>query len=65
MVLDELAEKYDPTSPEKDFDFWLLNFDFEVLTKFLKGKKVIELGCSRGYLTQKLASICKTVSVVE
>jgi 2-polyprenyl-3-methyl-5-hydroxy-6-metoxy-1,4-benzoquinol methylase len=65
MVLDELAEKYDPTSPEKDFDFWLLNFDFEVLTKFLKGKKVIELGCSRGYLTQKLANICETVSVVE
>jgi 2-polyprenyl-3-methyl-5-hydroxy-6-metoxy-1,4-benzoquinol methylase len=65
MVLNEIAEKYDPTSPEKDFDYWLLTFDFEVLTKLLKGKKVIELGCGRGFLTQKLASICETVLVIE
>jgi 2-polyprenyl-3-methyl-5-hydroxy-6-metoxy-1,4-benzoquinol methylase len=64
-VLDEIWEKYDPTSPEKDFDYWLLNFDFEVLTKFLKGKKVIELGCSRGLITQKLASVSESVIVVE
>ncbi len=65
MELDEIWEKYDPTSPEKDFDYWLLNFDFEVLIKFLKGKKVIELGCSRGLITQKLASVSETVIVVE
>src|SRR5665647_2299209 len=65
MGLNEIAEKYDPTSPEKDFDFWLLTFDFEILTKFLKGKKVIELGCGRGFITQKLAGICETVIVVE
>jgi 2-polyprenyl-3-methyl-5-hydroxy-6-metoxy-1,4-benzoquinol methylase len=35
------------------------------LIKFLKGKKVIELGCSRGFLTQKLAGICETVIVAE
>jgi 2-polyprenyl-3-methyl-5-hydroxy-6-metoxy-1,4-benzoquinol methylase len=28
-------------------------------------KKVIELGCSRGFLTRKLASICETVIVAE
>jgi hypothetical protein len=39
MTLDEIAEKYDPTSPKKDFDYWLLTFDFEILTKFLNGKK--------------------------
>lgn len=65
MVSNEIAEKYDPTSPEKDFDYWLLTFDFEILIKFLKGKKVIELGCDRGFLTQKLASICETVLVAE
>ncbi len=65
MVLDEIWDKYDPTSPEKDFDYWFITFDFEILNKFLKGKKVIELGCSRGVITQKLASICETVLVVE
>jgi 2-polyprenyl-3-methyl-5-hydroxy-6-metoxy-1,4-benzoquinol methylase len=65
VTLDEIWDKYNPTSPEKDFDYWLLNFDFEVLIKFLKGKRVIELGCSRGLLTQKLASVSETVLVVE
>ena len=65
MVLNDIAEKYDPTSPEKDFDYWLLTFDFEILSKFLKGKKVIELGCGRGLLTEKLASICETLMVSE
>jgi 2-polyprenyl-3-methyl-5-hydroxy-6-metoxy-1,4-benzoquinol methylase len=65
MGLNEIAEKYDPTSPEKDFDYWLITFDFEMLNKFLRGKKVIELGCGRGFLTQKLASSCETVIVVE
>jgi 2-polyprenyl-3-methyl-5-hydroxy-6-metoxy-1,4-benzoquinol methylase len=65
IMLDEIWETYDPTSPEKDFDYWLITFDFEILKKFLKGKKVIELGCSRGFLTQKLAGICEAVIVVE
>jgi cyclopropane fatty-acyl-phospholipid synthase-like methyltransferase len=65
LGLDKIWEKYDPTSPEKDFDYWLLTFDFEILKKFLVGSKVLELGCSRGFLTEKLASVCQTVIVVE
>ena len=49
MVLDAIWKKYDLTSPERDSDYWLLNFGFEVLIKFLNSEKVIELGCSRGF----------------
>jgi len=65
MELEEIARKYDPSSPEKDFDYWLIQFDFETLSKFLIGKKVIELGCGRGVLTEKLVKICEEIIVVE
>jgi len=63
--LDEITSKYDPSSPEKDFDYWLLLFDFEVLKKFLIGEKVIELGCGRGLLTERLAKVSKELIIVE
>jgi 2-polyprenyl-3-methyl-5-hydroxy-6-metoxy-1,4-benzoquinol methylase len=65
MELEKIAQKYDPSSPEKDFDYWLIQFDFETLSKFLVGKKVIELGCGRGILTEKLTKICDEIIVVE
>lgn len=63
--LDNIAESYDPTSPEKDFDYWLLQFDFETLSKYLIGEKVIELGCGRGILTEKLVKVCRELIIVE
>jgi len=65
MELEEIARSYDPSSPEKDFDYWLINFDFEALSKFIIGEKVIELGCGKGVLTEKLAKVCKEVTAVE
>ncbi len=44
MVLNEIAEKYDPTSPEKDFDYWLLTFDFEILANISERKEGYRTG---------------------
>lgn len=65
MNLDDFARVYDPTSPEKDFDYWYIQFDMDVLNKFLIGEKVVELGCGRGVVTEKLAQKCQKLIVVE
>ena len=65
MQLDDAAAIYDATSPQKDFDYWLIQFDMDVLSKFLIGEKVIELGCGKGLSTEKLAQWCQKLIVVE
>jgi ubiquinone/menaquinone biosynthesis C-methylase UbiE len=65
MQLDESAARYDPTSPEKDFDYWYSQFNFDVLSGSLIGEKVIELGCGKGDETEKLAQRCQKLIVVE
>jgi 2-polyprenyl-3-methyl-5-hydroxy-6-metoxy-1,4-benzoquinol methylase len=64
-MLENIAKKYDPTNPENDFDYWLIQYDFKSLNHFLLGDKVIELGCGRGILTNKLSEVCKELLVVE
>ena len=56
---------YDPTSPEKDFDYWYIQFEMEVLSKFLIGEKVIGLGCGKRVITEKLAQTCLKLIIVE
>jgi SAM-dependent methyltransferase len=63
--LDVIARAYDPSSPVRDFDWWLLHYDFEELTKFLVGRKVLELGCGRGVITKLLAQVSDELIVVE
>jgi len=63
--LDDIASIYDPTSPQKDFDYWYIQFDMDVLAKFLIGEKVVELGCGKGDATEKLALRCQNLIVVE
>ncbi len=65
MQLDEEAAPDDPTSPEKDFDCWYAQFEIDVLGRFLIGEKVIELGCGKGSVTEKLAQRCQKLIVVE
>jgi SAM-dependent methyltransferase len=65
MQLDEEAALYDPTSPEEYFDYWYTQFDIDVLDRFLIGEKVIELGCGKGDVTEKLAQRCQKLIVVE
>jgi 2-polyprenyl-3-methyl-5-hydroxy-6-metoxy-1,4-benzoquinol methylase len=63
--LEEVSEKYDPSNPENDFDYWIIQYDFHALNKWIIGDKVIELGCGKGVLTKKLARKCKELKVVE
>lgn len=63
--LEEVSDKYDPSDPKKDFDYWLIQFDFQTISKNLIGKKVIELGCGKGVLTKRLSKICEKLIVVE
>lgn len=63
--LEEVSDKYDPSDPKKDFDYWLIQFDFQAISKNLIGKKVIELGCGKGVLTKQLAGVCEKLIVVE
>ena len=65
MQLDEEATPYDPKSPEKNFDYWSTQFDIDVLGLFLIGEQVIELGCGKGDVTEKLAQRCQKLIVVE
>ena len=65
MQLDEEPAPYDPTSPEKDLNYWYAQFDTNVLGWSLIGKKVIELGCGNGNVTEKLAQRCQKLIVVE
>jgi trans-aconitate methyltransferase len=65
MQLDEEAAPYDQKSPEKDLDYWFTQFDIDVLGLFLIGEKVIELGCGKGDVTEKLAQRCQKLIVVE
>jgi len=62
--LDRIAVKYDPSTPQKDFDYWLLKFDFEILKRYLIGETVIELGCGKGIITLELAKIVKNKLIV-
>jgi len=62
--LNKIAKQYDPSTPQKDFDYWLLKFDFKVLEKYLIGDTVIELGCGRGIITLELAKIVKNKLIV-
>ncbi len=65
QLLEKIAKNYDPSNPNYDFDYWLIQYDFNSLNKFLIGDKIIELGCGRGVLTEKLAEVCKELIVVD
>jgi SAM-dependent methyltransferase len=64
MQLDKEAATYDQKSPEKDLEYWFTQFDIDVLGLFLIGEKVIELGCGKGNVTEKLGR-CQKLVVVE
>ncbi len=63
--LDNIAGSYDPSSPEKDFDYWFIRLNMEAMESHLTGRSVCELGCSTGLSTRLLASLVKELTVVE
>ena len=63
--LDNIAESYDPSSPEKDFDYWFIRLNLESMEQHLAGDRACELGCSTGLSTKLLSSLVKELTVVE
>jgi trans-aconitate methyltransferase len=63
--LDNIAGSYDPSSPEKDFDYWFIRLNMESMESHLIGRSVCELGCSTGLSTRLLSSLAKELTVVE
>lgn len=65
IVLDEVATRYDPSSPNNTFDYWFVRLGFETLQPFLHGPRVLEMGCSTGHMTRLLAGVVPELTVVE
>jgi len=57
---------YDPSSPEKDFDYYLVKYRYEILLpKFKAGSIAIELGCGTGFHLHTLSKLYDKILVVE
>jgi len=63
--LDTIAAEYDPSNPAEQFDYWLKRLQVEALIPWLRGDRVLELGCATGELTSLIAPITREYSVVE
>lgn len=64
-VLAQDYSKYDPSDPKRDFDYWLVKFDFERISLFLKGRVICELGCSTGAMSLRIAKIAEKLVIVD
>jgi trans-aconitate methyltransferase len=63
--LDEIARGYDPSDPTRHFDYWLKRLQVQCISSWLRGDRVLELGCATGELTSLLAPLAATYDVVE
>jgi trans-aconitate methyltransferase len=63
--LDEIAARYDPSRPDLEFDYFLKRLHREVVGPWLRGERVLEMGCATGELTSLLAPLAKEYHVVE
>jgi trans-aconitate methyltransferase len=63
--LDEIAAGYDPSDPSRHFDYHLKRLQVRAITPWLRGARVLELGCATGELTSLLAPLTETYDVVE
>lgn len=63
--LDSIAEEYTPADSSTDFDYQILLCDLETLIRNITGNDIVELGCSQGIMTEKLAKVCDHLTVVE
>ncbi|HVJ96673.1 MAG TPA: class I SAM-dependent methyltransferase [Acidimicrobiia bacterium] len=63
--LDEIARGYDPSDPTQHFDYWLKRLQVQCISPWLRGERVLELGCATGELTSLLAPLARAYDVVE
>lgn len=60
--LEGIAKRY---NPDETFDSILFDYNLRVAKEHIAGKKFLELGCSTGSSTVKLARIAESLDVVE
>jgi trans-aconitate methyltransferase len=63
--LDEIAAGYDPSDPSQHFDYHLKRIQVRAITPWLRGARVLELGCATGELTMLLEPLAAAYDVVE
>jgi trans-aconitate methyltransferase len=63
--LDEIAATYDPSNPDVEFDYYLKRLQAAALEPWLRGRRVLELGCATGELSSLLAPWSENYFVVE
>jgi SAM-dependent methyltransferase len=63
--LDEIAAAYDPSNPDVEFDYYLKRLQAAALEPWLRGGRVLELGCATGELSSLLAPLSDNYYVVE
>jgi trans-aconitate methyltransferase len=64
-LLDEIARHYDPSNPAEQFDYWLKRLQARTVQHWLRGDRVLELGCATGELSSLIAPMCAEYHVVE
>lgn len=63
--LEAVAEVYDPSDPTTEFDWFTKRLHVEVMEPWLRGGRVLEMGCATGELTSLLAPLAEDYHVVE
>jgi trans-aconitate methyltransferase len=63
--LDEVATRYDPSNPAEEFDFYTKRLHVLAIANWLRGDRVLEMGCATGELTSLMAPHAATYEVVE
>lgn len=63
--LDDVAGRYDPSNPAEEFDYYLKRLQVKAIRTWLRGDRVLEMGCATGELTSLLAGEVGDYHVVE
>jgi len=63
--LEAIATQYDPSNPAEHFDYWLKRLQARAATPWLRGNRVLELGCATGELASLLLPLVDEYRIVE
>ena len=63
--LDAVAASYDPSDPTKEFDYHTKRLHVEVMTPFIVGRNMLEMGCATGELASLLFGSAERYDIVE
>ena len=62
---DKTLPKFAPDDPAHDFDYWFVRLNMEIVSHFIRGRRILELGCFAGLSTLLLLDHCDDLTVVD